>query len=98
MDKWWWLTSFNPRWSREEVYARAQMGGAASLVFLLLEVPIFVFLPRHLNTPLVAILLVIPALFASVFAARPICEHLWPDLIKAGDERSAQRAIEENLS
>ncbi len=97
MDKWWWLTSFDSRWSREEVYARSQMGGAACVVFLFFEIPVLAFLPRHLNTPLVATLLVIPALFTSVLAARPICERLWPDLIKSGDEKNVQRANKENL-
>jgi hypothetical protein len=91
MDKWWWLNRLDIRWSREEVFARSQLAGVAGVVFVLLEIPQFVFLPTRWNTIPVTLIAVIPTVFASVFAARPICTELWPDLIKAGDEKAAER-------
>jgi hypothetical protein len=49
VDKWWWLNSFDPRWSREEVFARSQLALAALTVFVLLEIPQFIFFPKSWN-------------------------------------------------
>jgi hypothetical protein len=91
MDKWWWLNWLDVTWSREEILARSQLGGVAGVVFLLLEIPQFILLPRSWNTMPVAVMLAIPTVLLSVLAARPICAELWPELIKAGDEMATKR-------
>jgi hypothetical protein len=95
VDKWWWLSSFDPRWSREEVFARSQFGLAALTVFVLLEIPEFIFFPKSWNTVWGAMLAVVPIVFASVLAARPIATELWPEIIRAGDEKAAERIANE---
>jgi hypothetical protein len=39
---------------------------------------------------------VIPTVFASVLSARPICTELWPDLLRAGEEKAAERMAKED--
>jgi hypothetical protein len=40
-------------------------------------------------------LAVVPIVFASVLAARPIATELWPEIIRAGDEKAAERIANE---
>jgi hypothetical protein len=94
MDKWWWFAPFDSRWSREEVDARGQLGGPAGVVFTLLMIPQFMFLPKQWNTSIVALMTVIPTFVASLIAARPICNSLWPDIISRGDKKAAERAAQ----
>jgi hypothetical protein len=96
MNKWWWFAPFDSRWSREEVDARAQLAGAAGVVFVFLVVPVLIFLPKQWNTTLGALVTVGPVIVVSLLAARPICNRLWPDLINRGDSKTAERLAEQD--
>jgi protein-S-isoprenylcysteine O-methyltransferase Ste14 len=94
MNKWWWFAPFDSKWSREEVDARAQLAGAAAVVFVILVVPVLIFLPKKWNTTLGALATVGPLIVISLLAARPICNRMWPDLISRGDSNAAKRLAE----
>jgi hypothetical protein len=91
MNKWWWIASFDRRWSREEAGAQSKLALTTAVVFVLLMIPQFNLLPKSWNTPIVALITVLPTVFLSAFVSRFICGELWPDLIKAGDRNAAAR-------
>jgi hypothetical protein len=91
MNKWWWFAPFDARWSKDEIDARGQLGGAAGVVFLCLAVPLNVFLPNQMHTAPVALGALIPAFAMSLLAARPVCNVFWPDVIRRGDVKAAER-------
>jgi hypothetical protein len=96
VNKWWWLDWPSWRWSRQEQAAVSQLGLTAAVVFLLLMIPQFALLPKSWNTPIVALITVLPTALLSCLASRFICGELWPDLMRAGDEKAAERlAIQE---
>jgi hypothetical protein len=96
MNKWWWFAPFDGRWSREEVEARAQLGGTAGIVFVFMVVPVLIILPKQWNTTVGALITVGPLIVLSLLAARPICTRFWPDLILRGDRKAAERSAEQD--
>jgi hypothetical protein len=97
MTKWRWLDWPPYRWSRPEQDAVSQLGLTAGTVFVLLTIPQFVFLRTPIwNSGFVALLTTVLTVIGSLLVARPICNALWPDLIRAGDENAAERLARED--
>jgi hypothetical protein len=101
--KWWWLNWIPVDYSNEERRASIRLGLTMLCVFIVLAIALSVVNIRILRWLAIrdlfpATIGVFIAIFLATWVARPICAHIWPDVIKKGDEKAAIRIGNRNRS
>lgn len=92
--KWWWLAPPGAIWwSPEERRVRLALGCITTFFFLLIWLPEWWLMAKLGLDPQFAVVGLALAVTVGLLAARPIGERLWPEVLRKGDAKAAQRLI-----
>lgn len=68
-------------------------GGTTTVIFVLLSLPQWCIFPELDVDPQTEVVSIFLTVAVAGLAARPIGERLWPELLRKGDAKAAQRLV-----